>query len=383
MIEEKCRLCQQTLPDTPLISYENMPASAQSLPKATELDQDVAIAMSLYQCLSCGLVQHTLPPVDYYRSVIRATGVSDTMTSYRHRQFSDWVTQYDLEGKKLLEIGCGKGEFIEIMSAQPVTVHGIEYGIESVEACRDKGIQVTRHFIESNVSLEQGPFNAFYILNFLEHIPDLRSFLAGIANNLTERAVGLVEVPNFDMILQAGLFSEVIRDHIHYFTRQSLRNTLEMNGFEVLSLEVTWHDYIITAVVRKRESYDLSAFLTMRSQLKQQLDDYIQQFSPGEIAVWGAGHQSLAILSLAELGGKIAYVVDSAVFKQNRYTPATHIPIVSPDFIKEKPVKAVIVIAGSFSEEVVNILRKDYAAGMDIAVVYPDGLVPVVSNNHA
>ena len=381
MIEDKCRLCQQQLTDEPLISYQKMPASAQSLPLETELEQDIAIDMSLYQCLACGLVQHTLPPVEYYRSVIRATGVSGEMTAYRHQQFSEWITQYNLQGKKLLEIGCGKGEFIDIMSAQPVEVHGVEFEVDSVETCHRKGQHVTRMFMDDSVSLEDGPYDGFYVLNFLEHIPDLKSFLLGISNNLKEGAVGLVEVPNFDMILQAGLFSEVIRDHIHYFTQQSLRNTMETNGFEIVSLDVIWQDYIISAVVRKRERYDLSAFLKMRSALKLQLDEYIKRFPQGQVAVWGAGHQSLAILSLAALAGKIAYVVDSAEFKQNHYTPASHIPIVSPTFLKEKPVEAVIVIAGSYSAEVVNILLRDYASGMNIAVIEPNGLVSVVSDN--
>ena len=155
--------------------------------------------------------------------------------------------------------------------------------------------------------------------------------MQAIAANLTDGASGLVEVPNFDMILRAGLFAEFIPDHLFYFTRQTLTALLERNGFDVLDCRPAWHDYVLSATVRKRRPLDLSPLLACQDALKAAFDAFLARFAPGRVAIWGAGHQALALISLMDLAPRIAYVVDSAPFKQGRYTPATHLPIVAPE----------------------------------------------------
>ena len=87
-----------------------------------------------------------------------------------------------------------------------------------------------------------------------------------------------------------------------------------------------------------------------------------------------AGHQALAVMALTELKDKIKYVVDSAPFKQGKYTPATHIPIVSPDTLSSNPVDAVIVMTGSYSDEVARITQQKYSNKMDIRILRDFGL---------
>jgi len=67
-------------------------------------------------------------------------------------------------------------------------------------------------------------------------------------------------------------------------------------------------------------------------------------------------------------------VIDSALFKQGKFTPATHIPIVDPENLRSNPVSAVIVIAGSYSDEVSKILRDKYDRNISIAIVRDFGL---------
>ena len=291
------------------------------------------------------------------------------MTAYRKIQFQQWLSEYDLHGKKVLEVGCGRGEFIDIMQAYDVDIYGIESGLTSVLACKEKNINVEQGFMDKGFIHEQAPFDGFYILNFLEHLPDINENLKSIADNLTEGAIGLIEVPNFDMMLRESLFSEVISDHIYYFTEKSLRNTLEFNGFEVVELNCIWHDYIISVVVRKRPKYELSGFISGKQELSIDISCFIEKYEPKRIAIWGAGHQSLAIMSLTNLNGKIRYVVDSANFKQGKYTPVTHIPIVAPEYLNSCPVEVIIVIAGSYTSEVVSIIRQQFKQVGVIAIV--------------
>jgi len=241
--------------------------------------------------------------------------------------------------------------------------------------CVKNGLKVSKGFIQgSTYRFNDAPFDAFFILNFLEHLPEPNSILRAIFNNLADDAVGLVEVPNFDMILRNNLFSEFIPDHLFYFTKETLNTTLRLNGFEIIDCSEVWYDYIISAVVKIRKKLDISHFYKYQAQLKNEIKEYICRFKDKKVAIWGAGHQALAVISLINLADKIKYVVDSAPFKQSKFTPATHIPIVSPEALNFDPVDAVIVIAASYSDEVARIIRQKFDKKINISILRDFGL---------
>ena len=358
-----CRNCLNHLSDTPLIQYHNMPKSAQFFPGADELCGETGIDLKLYECRYCGLVQLSGDPVSYYREVIRATDVSQEMSSFREKQFSEWVSEYQLVGNRIIEIGACDGGFMDIMQRTGVEVVGLEKSKKSVSVARSKGLSMIEGYIESDsYRICDDNFDGFYSLNFLEHSPNPGEFIRGIAANLSDGAVGLIEVPNFDMILENNMFSELIQDHLSYFTSGTLRNCLQINGFEVLSIDVIWHDYILSARVRKRPSMDVSGFRKNQKDLKNEIDEFL--FSEKKlgraIAGWGAGHQALALLSLLGMEGQLECVIDSAEFKQGKYTPATHIPVVRPDVLDAGGIDTVIVMAGSYNEEIVNLIKEKH-----------------------
>lgn len=377
-MKNRCRVCGHGFFEGPLLRYENMPKAAQFLPDAGSLDSDKGADLEVCQCSGCGLVQLSNEPVPYYREVIRAAAFSEEMKAFRVKQFGYFVQDYSLKGKKVIEIGCGKGEYLSLMRQAGAEAYGLEHSEESVRQCINDGLRVSQGFIESGETrLEDAPYDAFFILNFLEHLPDLNSALTGICNNLADGAVGLVEVPNFDMILRNKLFSEFIGDHLFYFTGETLSKALMLNGFEIVESKEVWHDYIISAVVRKRKKLDISDFYEYQTRLKTELEGYIDRFKDKKVAIWGAGHQALAVISLTGIAGKIRYVVDSAPFKQGKYTPATHIPIVAPGALDSDSVDAIIIMAASYSDEVARIIRLKFGNEMNISILRDFGLETV------
>jgi len=375
MGQNRCRVCDHALYKEPLLQYTNMPSAAQYLPNAETIESDKGVDLEVCQCSGCGLVQLSNPPVSYYKEVIRAAAISEEMKYFRIKQFSGFVEKYSLKRKKVIEIGCGRGEYLSLMQQCGADAYGLEYAETSVEHCAAGGLKVQQGFVERpEQKLPDAPFNGFFMLNYLEHLPDVNATLTGICGNLTDDGVGLVEVPNFDMIVRKRLFSEFIGDHLYYFTKRTLRSVLELNGFDVIECNEIWHDYIISVVVRKRMKTDLSHFVQQRMHLKKEIDAYIGRFPERQVAIWGAGHQALAVISLTDLAGKIKYVVDSAVFKQGKYTPATHIAIVSPDALRSDPVDAVIVMAASYSDEVAGLIQQRFNNKIDVAILRDYGL---------
>lgn len=373
MSMKKCRVCKHDFLPNPILVYKNMPGMAQNFPDKNSLKSDKGIDMDIYQCSGCGLVQLNNDPVPYYKEVIRASGVSDEMKDFRVKQFKNFVEKYSLKNKKIIEVGCGNGEYLKIMQKNDLDVYGLEYAKKSVKYCIDDGLKVFRGFVESDdYKIQNSPYDAFFMLNFLEHLPNINSVLGGIYNNLSDDAIGIVEVPNFDMILKKNLFFEFITDHLFYFTKDTLETTLKLNGFEIIECKPMWHKYIISAVVGKRKELDLSHFYKCQENLTTEIGKYIGKYK--KVAIWGAGHEALTIMSMADLGGKIKYIVDSAIFKQGKYTPATHLPIVSPVSLDTDPVDAIMVMAASYSDEVVKIIKEKYNKNIKISVLRDFGL---------
>lgn len=333
-----CRVCGGGLES--LAIYENMPARAQHLP----IEPDAGVTLVVCECRSCGLVQLANEPVPYWREVIRATGLSDAMKAFRSDQFG----YLNLNGKTVVEIGSGKGEYLSMLNRAGAKAIGIE-GLDGPWILGDA--------------------DAFAMFSVLEHMPDPVEALRQASGMLKKGGIGIVEVPNFDMIRRERLFSEFTADHLFYFTADTLQRTLELGGFHVEEIIPIWHDYILSATVRKRSRTSLAGLHWQQAHVTNQLHEFVERH--GDVAVWGAGHQAFAVLSMC--GVKARYVVDSAPFKHGHLTPATHIPIDEPERLRRDPVQAVIVMAAAYSDEVAGILRRDHP-GLPVAILRPNGL---------
>lgn len=370
-----CRVCEGKLFSSPLLEYEGSPKSAQGFLNDLS-EQDDLINLAIYQCSKCGLVQHNLEPVPYYKEVIRAVAFSPEMGKFRLEQLGAWVLKNHLENKKILEVGCGKGEYIELLQkAGARDVVGLEFSDGNIAAANKAGFTVQQGYLDSGFKLPSNfKFDAFAIFSFLEHWPNPNEGLAILHSFLSEGASGLVEVPNFELILSKGLYSEFTTDHIFYFDKKSFTFLLEKNGFEVISIESVWYDYILSAQVRKKSSLDIDNFLKIQNSVKTQLNAFIDQFDLNQVAIWGAGHQALAVIAMAGIAPRIKYVVDSAPFKQGKYTPATHLPIVSPELLLNDPARAIVIMAAGYSDEIANIIRSKYPSVASIAILREDRL---------
>ncbi|MBE5859750.1 MAG: methyltransferase domain-containing protein [Butyrivibrio sp.] len=292
------------------------------------------------------------------------------------KYFKDFIDNYNLKDKRILEVGAGSGEFMSFMQAAGGDVIGLEHNHESVENAKKNGFIVEEGFPEgNNFRIRNAPFGAFYIMNFWEHIPDPGDFLNAISDNLEDEAIGLIEVPNTDKIIQDMMFSEFMLDHLCYYTKDTLTRLLEINGFDVIDSSIVWHDYCLCVIVKKRSKSEMKSFSIRQESIIKEVREFVEErVTKGEkVAIWGAGHQALAMLSLSGIGDKIEFVIDSASFKQNRYTPGSHCLVVAPSELDKKGIDSILVMAASYSDEVANIIKKQHDY-IEVAIFRENGI---------
>ncbi len=147
--------------------------------------------------------------------------------------------------KRVLDVGCGSGEFIEFMKDSGWQAVGIEPSLDVFHEAQSNGLKV------HNVSLErllpsghegEGSFGAVVLSNLLEHMRDPEETLYIVRKLLKPQGLLCVEVPNEFNLLQNYASKKVnkkkwwitIPDHINYFDFTSLKKLLKHCGFESL-----------------------------------------------------------------------------------------------------------------------------------------------------
>ena len=410
-----CIACGHAL--SPLMTLDDMPASAQNIPAASELAEDHPLSLTLCQCPSCGLVQFDTEPVDYYRDVIRAGGGTRTMTRLRHEEYARLLTamqENHIHGRRIVEVGCGRGEFLRMWqnlaenpqgaaalardqerdplsgqpNAAPLHLVGLEHKpslVEEANAVADKKYRVYEGFATGDVCYPEGPFDAFVQFNFLEHQPDPCDMLRNIGHNLKPQALGLITVPSFEYILRYNGYYELLRDHIANYTEFTLQKLLQDCGFELLSMDLVNRD-TIEAIVRKADPdelselhysgrlIDVSALRDSYDRLSASVNAHIDHLSESRrtMAIWGASHQGFTLAATTKLGGRVEYIIDSAPFKQGRFSPASHIPIVAPDYAVTHPVDEILIVAPGYTDEIAGIIRERFDENIRILVLRTD-----------
>lgn len=393
-MRKRCIVCNGSLHH--LIDIKNMPSSAQKIPCKNELEWDKPITLSMCQCEECGLVQLDTEPVDYYKDVIRAGGGTTTMEKLRQEEYTrllNTMKEKGIEGRNIIEVGCGRGEFLNMWKnvKESVSVCGIEHKPDLVKEAKSNGLNVIQMFAEDGAVFPNAPYDAFVQFNFLEHQPNPLEMLKCIYKNLKDGAIGLVTVPSFEYIMKYDGYYELIRDHIAYYDERTLRELFERVDFKVLNEQIVNRDTIEIIVEKAKNTgfvkssfdgifADVEPLLKNYKIIQHDFEKHVKQLTNAQktIAIWGAGHQGFTLAATTDMLGKVQYIIDSAKFKQGRFAPASHVPIVAPSYFSEHPVDEILIVAPGYTEEIAKTIRNKFGYTVQISVLKSEKITEYV-----
>ncbi len=363
LAEQNCRLCGNainTIHSEPDFALYNIPQGAQFLPTREQLGSDKGTSIRVVACRACGHVQLQGEPLVYHDEATSATAYSEAMLNHRREQAEEFVSRFHLQGKKVLEVGCGDGHFLALLSDLGAIPTGIDPAPRAIGIGHQKGLSIQRGYVTGESQISGGPYDAFVTFHVLEHVPDPNDFFRGIHANLSENAVGMIEVPSLEQLVEGGRFYDVLVDHLSYFSTRALRMVLELNGFDVLEVRRDWNGEHDIAIVRKRTRTGLETLRQSMEQITAVLNNLVScQIDQGKrVAFWGASHHAITLLATTGVQG-IEYVVDSTPYKQGRFMPVSHYPIVAPDKLRTDPVDVLVVTAPRYQDEIIGQIREE------------------------
>ena len=372
----KCVICSSAL--LPGMALNNIPSAAQAFTTTAKAAEKKCLSMSIFECAGCGTVQYIGTRVPYYKKVIRSAKFSQEMLKFRENQFRNFFDSVSKNIESVFELGAGEGEYLDIFRGLGCTTSGIESSEKLVSICQKKGHEVFSGFLsdcESQIYLKKKKYDCAVSFNFIEHLPNPTSDLVNLSNLLASDAVGLFEVPNFDLIDRDKLFSEFIPDHRFYFREDTFKTLLTISGFEVHSIKRVWNDYILSAEVSRRKRINWEGYNQSRQELEISIKKFFEGTNKHENVVWSAGHQSLTTISNLQLRENICCVIDSSVDKQEKFCPGSGIKVVAPRILRSKTIKKVLVMAAGFNSEIIKNIRVDFRKELIVAFIHQGKLI--------
>lgn len=153
-----------------------------------------------------------------------------------------------IDGGRLLDVGCGSGEWILAMSQRGWTVEGCDFDQTAVENAKQRGLDVRCGSLEAQ-NYPDGSFDAVTLNHVIEHVPDPVVVLAECARILRPGGKLVLFTPN-NASLGHRIFKASWRGlepprHLHIFTIPSMRCALAQAGFQTVSVI----PFIVTSVV--------------------------------------------------------------------------------------------------------------------------------------
>ena len=343
-----CKICGGD--ELERIKIENLPKSAQGF--KDEPIEDGLTTGTLVLCKTCNHIQLECDAPDYYKTVIRSSSISEEMGIFRRRQFNKIKELGNY--KKVLEIGSGDGCYLRLLEECFDNALGTEAGCKENEDNIIKTHPDDSDF--QNKMTPYGKFDVIFCFSYLEHLPEPKRTLSKVLELLNDDGRLVIEVPNTNYILNKGLLNEVIPDHQHYFTTDSLIKLSQELGLKVVSIENVWYNYITRLEVKRTNHLkDFKGLKIKYEKFKKDLDNALLPKKDIDYVLWGAGHQALYTITSTNLIETIDWVVDSSPKKQMKYIEGTKHRIYGVDTIRKmRKNSKLIICCGGYNHEVIK-----------------------------
>lgn len=164
--------------------------------------------------------------------------------------YQDWKFEYDIasklinEGSSVLEVGCGKGAFLNYLKQNRIQATGLELNDIAIEEAKKKELNVIRNTVEEHAHFNSEKYDFVISFQVLEHIYEVDSFLKACIRCLKKGGKLIIAVPDNDALFfkmkkkvsfegafqQRTLLLNQPPHHMGLWNQKSLNKTFRMLG---------------------------------------------------------------------------------------------------------------------------------------------------------
>lgn len=346
-------------------------------------------------CEDCGHIHNRLfDPnlVAYSEDYDNALHFSPHFQAYLEDLARQLIHRHGLYDKDVVEIGCGKGDFLALLCTLGQNRgigfdHAVSQSPEPLAASPAIEL-ISDEFTRQHAQQISADF--FVCRHVLEHLAQpsslLRSALVPAARR--EGAASYFEVPNARYMLDTLSTWDVIYEHCSYFSEVSLRKLFTLAGFSRPEVYTAFHDQFLclqAAAPQKagagpeghtEAGRDVASLLSLTGRFaacyaekKARWTETLARYgrSGQSVLVWGAGSKGVAFLNecARETPEVIKAVVDVSPRKQGRFVPGLALPVIAPGELRGVRVDTALIMNPAYRNEIAGMLD---AVGIDAAI---------------
>jgi hypothetical protein len=320
------------------------------------------------------------------------------------KQYVEMMTErFKLNGNsKVLEIASNDGYLLQYFKEKNIPVLGIEPTANTAEVAQEKGIETITEFfgVDLAAKLDLQDIHANLLLgnNVLAHVPDIVDFVAGMKIVLNATGIITMEFPHLMQLVENNQFDTIYHEHFSYLSFHTVKKIFESQGLVLFDVnEIPTHggslriyakhkenDLIkisgnVDALLKKEEDKGMLSlsyynnFQQKALSIKLALTEFlIRQKNAGKrVAAYGAAAKGNTLLNYCGIkNDMVDFVVDANPHKQNKYLPASHIPVVNEEHLKKEKPDYVIILPWNLKEEITKqlVYIKDWNAQFVFAI---------------
>jgi SAM-dependent methyltransferase len=326
-------------------------------------------------CEICGFIYNTTfdrQLVEYSSRCEETQGFSPFFRAWHEGLARRLVDRYSLRSKNIVEIGCGKGEFLTLLCDLGDN-RGMGFDPAYIPERTPTEAARRARFIPDLFTEKSGELQTDFLCckMTLEHIADTADFIRMVRCSLRNSPDAHVffQVPDVLRVLEEEAFWDIYYEHCSYFTVGSLARLFRRMGFAVLDVGREYSNQYVTIEARVGEGM---ASLPAPEADLENVRTFVQSFAtrvPRRIAewrkrlegyrekglktvVWGAGSKGVTFLSTLNVPDAVEYVVDINPHMSKHYMAKSGIEIVGPFALRDYRPDVVIVMNPVYRQEI-------------------------------
>ena len=248
---------------------------------------------------------------------------------------------------KVVEIGCGKAYFMDMLLDRQVDIIGFDPTYEGHSP------KVVKDFFSDKYS-DIGA-ELIILRHTMEHISTPFQFLQTIAAANKHRGKIYIEVPTFEWILKHNATEDIFYEHCNYFTLATLQMLFtKSTGGHFFNGQ---YIYVIADLADVKNELEVSIVEPYQVKFSEKISQYDYLISSQKnVAIWGAGAKGSTFLNVLDKQcNKVKCVIDINPKKQHQYIGGTGHYIIKPDELSGQEIDNIIVMNLNYSDEIKSI----------------------------